>query len=51
MKIISVLGSTGSIGTNTLKVTSSFPEAFRVAGLSAGNNVSLLAKQIEEIRL
>jgi 1-deoxy-D-xylulose-5-phosphate reductoisomerase len=50
MKIISVLGSTGSIGTNTLKVTSSFPEAFRVAGLSAGNNVSLLAKQIEEIR-
>jgi 1-deoxy-D-xylulose-5-phosphate reductoisomerase len=50
MKIISVLGSTGSIGTNTLKVTSSFPEAFRVAGLSAGSNVSLLAKQIEEIR-
>jgi 1-deoxy-D-xylulose-5-phosphate reductoisomerase len=50
MKIISVLGSTGSIGTNTLKVTSSFPEAFRVAGLSAGSNVSLLARQIEEVR-
>ncbi len=50
MKIISVLGSTGSIGTNTLKVTSNFPEAFRVAGLSGGNNVSLLARQIEEIR-
>ncbi|MBN1570422.1 MAG: 1-deoxy-D-xylulose-5-phosphate reductoisomerase [Acidobacteria bacterium] len=50
MKIISVLGSTGSIGTNTLKVTSSFPKAFRVAGLSGGNNVALLARQIEETR-
>ncbi len=49
MKIISLLGSTGSIGTNTLKVTSSFPNTFRVAGLSGGKNISLLAKQIEEI--
>jgi 1-deoxy-D-xylulose-5-phosphate reductoisomerase len=49
MKIISLLGSTGSIGTNTLKVTASFPDAFRVAGLSGGRNVTLLAAQIEEI--
>jgi 1-deoxy-D-xylulose-5-phosphate reductoisomerase len=50
MKIVSVLGSTGSIGTNTLRITSSFPEAFRVAGLSGGKNVSLLAEQVEEVR-
>jgi 1-deoxy-D-xylulose-5-phosphate reductoisomerase len=49
MKVISVLGSTGSIGTNTLRVTSSFPEDFRVAGLSGGRNIPLLASQIEEI--
>lgn len=49
MKTLSLLGSTGSIGTNTLKVTSSFPKEFRVAGLSAGKNAPLLAKQVEEI--
>jgi 1-deoxy-D-xylulose-5-phosphate reductoisomerase len=48
MKTISVLGSTGSIGTNTLNVTSSFPKDFRVVGLSGGQNVALLAKQVEE---
>jgi 1-deoxy-D-xylulose-5-phosphate reductoisomerase len=50
MKVISVLGSTGSIGTNTLRVTSSFPSEFRVAGLSGGKNALLLAEQIEQIR-
>jgi 1-deoxy-D-xylulose-5-phosphate reductoisomerase len=50
MKVISVLGSTGSIGTNTLRVTSSFPNAFRVAGLAGGRNITLLADQIEVIR-
>ncbi len=50
MKTISVLGSTGSIGTNTLRVTSSFPKDFRVAGLSGGRNVSLLARQVEDVR-
>ena len=49
MKVISVLGSTGSIGTNTLRVTSSFPEEFRVAGLSGGTNIPLLASQIEQV--
>ncbi len=47
MKVISILGSTGSIGTNTLRVTSSFPKEFRVAGLSGGQNTTLLARQIE----
>jgi 1-deoxy-D-xylulose-5-phosphate reductoisomerase len=49
MKVISILGSTGSIGANTLRVTSSFPKEFRVAGLSGGRNIPLLAKQIEEV--
>jgi 1-deoxy-D-xylulose-5-phosphate reductoisomerase len=50
MKVLSVLGSTGSIGTNTLRVTSSFPKEFRVAGLSGGKNIELLASQIESIQ-
>ncbi len=50
MKAISLLGSTGSIGTNALRVTSRFPNEFRVVGLSGGRNVELLAQQIEEIR-
>jgi 1-deoxy-D-xylulose-5-phosphate reductoisomerase len=50
MKVISVLGSTGSIGTNTLRVTSSFPNEFRIAGLSGGKNAALLADQIEQVR-
>jgi 1-deoxy-D-xylulose-5-phosphate reductoisomerase len=48
MKVLSVLGSTGSIGTNTLRVTSSFPSEFRVAGLSGSRNAPLLASQIEQ---
>ena len=48
MKIISVLGSTGSIGTNTLKLIAEFPDDFRVAGLCAGKNAELLARQTEE---
>ena len=49
MKVISLLGSTGSIGTNTLRVTASFPNAFRVAGLSGGKNVEVLAGQVEAV--
>jgi 1-deoxy-D-xylulose-5-phosphate reductoisomerase len=50
MKYISVLGSTGSIGTNTLRVVSSFPSAFRVVGLSGGRNIALLAEQVESVQ-
>jgi 1-deoxy-D-xylulose-5-phosphate reductoisomerase len=50
MKVLSLLGSTGSIGTNTLNVVSSFPDHFRVAGLSGGRNIPQLASQIEEVR-
>jgi 1-deoxy-D-xylulose-5-phosphate reductoisomerase len=50
MKSISILGSTGSIGTNTLRVTSSFPGSFRIVGLAAGRNYELLANQIEAVQ-
>jgi 1-deoxy-D-xylulose-5-phosphate reductoisomerase len=49
MKVLSILGSTGSIGTNALRVISSFPNEFRVAGLCGGRNAVLLASQIEEV--
>jgi 1-deoxy-D-xylulose-5-phosphate reductoisomerase len=50
MKRIAILGSTGSIGTQTLDVLQQFPEAFEVVGLAAGGNVDLLARQVEAFR-
>ncbi len=50
MKNISILGSTGSIGRQTLEVVSLYPERFRVVGLSAGENIDLLLQQIREFR-
>lgn len=47
MRTISILGSTGSVGKNTLAVVDSFPEELRVAGLAAGSNIDLLTEQIE----
>lgn len=44
---ISILGSTGSIGTSTLAVVQKYPERFKVVGLAAGSNVELLAQQIK----
>ena len=46
-KKISILGSTGSIGKNVLKVAASFPDHFIVIGLTAGWNIDLLREQIE----
>jgi len=47
MKKISILGSTGFIGTNTLKIISAFPERYKVVGLAAGSNVATLSEQIK----
>ncbi len=47
MKAISVLGSTGSIGTQTLQIAEEFPEQFRVVALTAGRNLPLLVEQIQ----
>lgn len=43
---ITVLGSTGSIGTQGLEVIAQHSEKFEIVGLSAGKNVELLAEQI-----
>ena len=50
MKTITVLGSTGSIGTNTLDVVRRNSNGYRVYGLAAGANVAVLAAQILEFR-
>jgi len=46
MKSISILGSTGSIGCNTLKVVEHLRNEFRVIALGAGRNTKILAEQI-----
>lgn len=48
MKKLSILGSTGSIGVSTLEIVSAHPDRFRIIALSAGNNLELLRRQIEE---
>jgi 1-deoxy-D-xylulose-5-phosphate reductoisomerase len=50
MKKILILGSTGSIGVNTLEVVRVFREEFEIAGLTANSNIHLLKKQIDEFR-
>ncbi|HIK26841.1 MAG: 1-deoxy-D-xylulose-5-phosphate reductoisomerase [Oscillatoriaceae bacterium SKW80] len=50
MKAITLLGSTGSIGTQTLDIVAQYPEQFRLVGLAAGNNVALLAQQVRQFR-
>ncbi len=46
MKQIAILGSTGSIGCNTLRVVEAFRDEFIVAALGAGSNIELLVEQI-----
>lgn len=46
MKRISILGSTGSIGTQTLDVVAMHPDQFIVDGLAAGSNTGLLLEQV-----
>lgn len=48
MKKIAVLGSTGSIGTQTLEIVRNNGEALEVAALAAGSNVALMEAQIRE---
>jgi 1-deoxy-D-xylulose-5-phosphate reductoisomerase len=49
-KRVVVLGSTGSIGTNVLRVIESFPQRFKVVGLGANRNAELLAEQARRHR-
>ena len=48
MKSLSLLGSTGSIGTQSLDVIRSNPDKFKVAALACNSNIELLKKQISE---
>jgi len=50
MKIISILGSTGSIGVNTLDVVRKNRDHFTVAGMVAGSNILLFAEQVKEFK-
>ncbi len=50
VKRVAVLGSTGSIGRQTLDVIRAMPQRFQVVGLAAGKNMELLAEQIAEFK-
>ncbi|MDX2100090.1 MAG: 1-deoxy-D-xylulose-5-phosphate reductoisomerase [Leptolyngbyaceae cyanobacterium bins.59] len=50
MKAITLLGSTGSIGTQTLDIVNQYPDQFRIVGLAAGRNVELLAQQVRQFK-
>jgi len=50
LKKLSILGSTGSIGKNTLEVVSKHPDKFRVTALAARNSIEDLEQQIREFK-
>lgn len=50
MKNVVLLGSTGSIGTSTIKVAEDLPDRIRLIGLAAGNNVDLLLEQTRKFQ-
>lgn len=50
MKRLAILGSTGSIGVNTLEIVGRFREEFEVLALAAGQNLSLLREQITRFK-
>ncbi len=50
VKRLAVLGSTGSIGQQTLEVVRALHHRFQIVGLAAGNNLELLARQIGEFK-
>jgi 1-deoxy-D-xylulose-5-phosphate reductoisomerase len=50
VKAITLVGSTGSIGTQTLDIVTQYPDQFRIVGLAAGSNVEMLAAQIRQFR-
>jgi 1-deoxy-D-xylulose-5-phosphate reductoisomerase len=50
MKNVVLLGSTGSIGTSTVKVAEDLPDDIRLVGLAAGGNAELLAGQVRKFR-
>ena len=49
-KGLAILGSTGSVGTQTLDVVRSFPDRFKVVGLTCNRNLQLLGEQVNEFQ-
>src|ERR671924_1548396 len=49
-KRLAILGSTGSVGVNTLDIVQQHPERFAVVGLAAGSNIELLEHQMRRFR-
>jgi 1-deoxy-D-xylulose-5-phosphate reductoisomerase len=50
VKKITILGSTGSIGTQTLDIATQYPDQFQVIGLAAGSNLKLFLEQIRQFK-
>src|SRR4030042_6139669 len=50
VKRLAVLGSTGSIGRQTLDIVRAMPEYFSIIGLAAGKNITLLSEQVKEFK-
>ena len=50
-KSLTIIGSTGSIGTQALEIVRARPQDFKILALSAGNNIELLLQQIKEFNL
>ena len=47
MKRLAILGSTGSIGKNVLRIVEQFPDRFSVVALAGGRNIDLLCEQLK----
>ncbi len=50
MRLISILGSTGSIGLSALRVIKTLPDKFGIYGLACNRNIEILSQQINEFR-
>lgn len=50
MKKITLLGSTGSIGTQAIEILKDYPNDFQIVALSGNSNIDLLLKQAADLR-
>lgn len=50
MKNIAVLGSTGSIGTQTLEIIKAYPDRFSLVAMAAGTNIALILEQVHQFK-
>ncbi len=48
MKYLSILGSTGSIGTSALEIVRMHPDHFQIKTMTAANNINFVSQQIDE---